>query len=252
MTSVMCAATWMLGVVNIMAKVPDFDKKALGFNKKHVNKATYRLVPSHFPPIALFENLLDASELDAAYALESLTNDRLRDQAGNIALVAPEDRVTGVGTTPIMAAFTHAGVGSRFTDGQYGVYYAGLALETAITESAYSRARFMAATDEGPQKLTMRCYRCQVDAPLVDVTEDEKTHDPNSFSHAQAIGKSLKQQGEMGILYRSVRHSGGLCIAALRPKAMIPPAVQTAHYQFYWDGSKITDVSRLEKVCIDI
>ncbi len=30
---------------------------------------TYRLVPSHYPPIALFENLLDPDELDAAYQL---------------------------------------------------------------------------------------------------------------------------------------------------------------------------------------
>ena len=42
-----------------------------------VHSNTYRLIPSHFPPIALFENLLDPTELEAAYALESLTNDRL-------------------------------------------------------------------------------------------------------------------------------------------------------------------------------
>jgi hypothetical protein len=55
---------------------------------------SYRLVPSHFPPIALFENLLEPDELEAAYALESLTNDRLRDEVGDIALVDPKDRVT--------------------------------------------------------------------------------------------------------------------------------------------------------------
>lgn len=213
-----------------------------------VHNNTYRLIPSHFPPIALFENLLDPTELEAAYALESLTNDRLQDQAGNITLVAPEDRVTGPGTTAIMAAFTHTGIASRFTDGRFGVYYAGLSLETALAESRFSRARFLHATDEPQQILTMRCYTCEVHAQLVDVRADPQVHNPDSFVYAQAIGRQLKAQNEMGILYQSVRHSGGECIAALRPKALTPPANQAGHYQFYWDGRSITHVFSVAEV----
>lgn len=210
--------------------------------KTEIHSNTYRLIPSHFPPIALFENLLDASELEAAYALESLTNDRLQDHAGNIALVAPEDRITGPGTTAIMAAFTHTGIASRFTDGRFGIYYAGLSLETAIAESRFSRSRFLQATNEAPQVLTMRCYHCEVHTPLVDVRDDPQVHNPNSFVYAQAIGSQLKTQNEMGILYRSVRHPDGECIAALRPKALTPPAIQAGHYQFHWDGNSIAHV----------
>ena len=210
--------------------------------KTEVHSNTYRLIPSHFPPIALFENLLDANELEAAYALESLTNDRLQDQAGNIALVAPEDRVTGPGTTAIMAAFTHTGIASRFTDGRFGVYYAGLSLETAHAESRFSRGRFLQAANEPPQVLTMRCYTCEVHTQLVHVRADAQGHNPDSFVYAQAIGRQLKAQNEMGILYQSVRHPGGECIAALRPKALTPPAIQAGHYQFYWDGNSIAHV----------
>lgn len=204
-----------------------------------VNSTTYRLIPSHFPPIALFENLLDASELEAAYALESLTNDRLQDEAGNITLVAPEDRVSGPGTTAIMAAFTHTGVASRFTDGRFGIYYAGLNLETAIAESRFSRSRFLQATNEAPQMLTMRAYQCEVHTQLVDVRADVEVHNPDSFIYSQAIGRQLKAKNEMGILYRSVRYPGGECMAALRPKALTPPAIQAGHYQFFWDGNSI-------------
>jgi len=203
---------------------------------------SFRLIPSHFPPIALFENLLDPSELEAAYALESLTNDRLRDQAGDISLVAPEDRVAGPGSTPIMAAFTHIGIESRFTAGRYGVYYAGLSLDTAIAESRFSRARLLSATNEGPQILTMRCYICRVNAELEDVRADDGVHNPLNFAEAQAVGEKFKRQGALGILYKSVRHSGGECIAALRPCALIPPAKQSGHYQFHWDGQNIKHV----------
>lgn len=213
-----------------------------------VHSNTYRLIPSHFPPIALFENLLDPTELEAAYALESLTNDRLQDQAGNIALVAPEDRISGPGTTAIMAAFTHTGINSRFTDGRFGIYYAGLNLQTAITESRFSRGRFLKATNEPPQMLTMRCYICEVHTQLVDVRADPQAHNPNSFVYAQAIGRELKAQNEMGILYQSVRYAGGECIAALRPKALIPPAIQAGHYQFYWDGNLVTHVLAVAEV----
>lgn len=210
--------------------------------KQDVHSDSYRLIPSHYPPIALFENLLDPQDLAAAYALESLTNDRLQDEVGNIALVAPDDRVTGAGSTAIMAAFTHVGVASRFTKGQYGVYYAGLDLDTAIAESKFSRARFMMATNEGPQVLTMRCYQCVVNASLVDLREDNKVHDADSFIYAQALGEKLKQESEQGILYNSVRHPKGQCIAALRPSALTPPAIQAGHYQYHWNGSEITHV----------
>ncbi len=216
--------------------------------KVDVQGDSYRLIPSHFPPIGLFENLLDPQELDAAYALESLTNDRLQDEVGNIALVAPEDRMTGPGTTAIMAAFTHIGTESRFTKGQYGVYYAGLDLDTAIAESRFSRSRFLQATNEGPQILTMRCYHCVVDAALVDLRGNPKVHDPDSFVHAQTAGEQLKQQNELGILYDSIRRPEGKCVALLRPKALVPPAVQAGHYQFHWDGAQISSVLAVSEV----
>jgi hypothetical protein len=34
----------------------------------------------------------------------------------------------------------------------------------------------------------------------------------------------------------------GECIAALRPKALTPPAIQAGHYQFHWDGNAISHV----------
>jgi hypothetical protein len=216
--------------------------------KKYVHGNSYRLIPSHFPPIAFFENLLDSSELEAAYALESLTNDRLQDEVGNIQVVAERDRVCGHGPSVIMAAFTHIGYESRFTKGLYGVYYAGLELETAIKESQYSRSRLILATQEEAQILTMRCYKCTVDAHLVDLQGDKDVHAPDSYTAAQSKGANLRSGGEYGVLYNSVRKEGGQCIAIFKPKALKPPAVQTAHYQYHWNGEVFTHVLKVEMV----
>lgn len=93
-----------------------------------------RVIASKFPPIHLYERVSpDPAVWDALIAAEMLTNPRLRDEAGEIRLVPPEERVTGPGATYVMAPFTHVNPrGSRFSDGAYGVYYAAADLETAV------------------------------------------------------------------------------------------------------------------------
>ena len=114
----------------------------------------YRIVPSRFPPVGLFDAVADPADLEAVFQIEAMTNDRLRDEVGDITLVPPDDRVSGPGTTPIMAAFTHLNPeGDRFTDGSYGVFYASLTVETAVAETSHHRIRFLAATDEPAQEL---------------------------------------------------------------------------------------------------
>ena len=85
------------------------------------NAKFYRIIPSQFPPINIFEKIVDPEQLEAAWYLESLTNDRLREQAGDLNLVPDEDRVSGRGSSIVMAAFTHIGRESRFSDGSFGV-----------------------------------------------------------------------------------------------------------------------------------
>ena len=58
----------------------------------------------------------------------------------------------------------------------------------------------------------------------------------------------LRNQNEMGILYNSVRHPGGECVAALRPGLLRVPAIQAGHYQFHWDGTTITHTLEVKSV----
>ena len=83
-----------------------------------MGRGIYRLIPSRYPTITLYENLLDPEDLELAYELEALTNDRLREEAGDIAHVSPEERIVGPGSSVVMAAFTHVGVESRVSSGE--------------------------------------------------------------------------------------------------------------------------------------
>lgn len=200
----------------------------------------HRIIPSHYPPIDLFERIYDTpEELAIAFEIESMTNDRLLDEAGDIQLVAPEDRLIGPGSSPVMAAFTHLGFGSRFTNGDFGVYYAADSLETAIAETIYHKEREMAAAGEESIELTMRCYVGDVALPMHDVRGNEflDLHNPDDYSASQSYAASLRFNGSDGLLYNSVRRPGHECIAAFKPIALTAP-VQGEHLKYFWDGQK--------------
>lgn len=205
----------------------------------------YRVISSAYPTIDFFETLVDPERMEALLYVEGLTNERLRDQVGDIALVAPEDRISGRGATPVMAAFTHIGVASRFSDGSYGLYYAARTLETAVAESRYHRARFLAYTDEDPGEIDMRVYVGKVLRPLHDLRGPAyaSLHSPIDWGRAQVFGGRMKELRSWGLAYRSVRDPGGECIGALRPPTVSRPR-QGAHLSFVWDGRTIVRVYR--------
>ncbi len=208
----------------------------------------WRLVSSRFPPVGLFDHVADPDDLEVVYAIEGLTNDRLLDEVGDINLVKPEDRISGTGTTPIMAAFTHLNPeGSRFTDGSYGVYYAGNTIDTAIAETQYHRALFLAATQQPPIEIDMRSYASDLSADLHDIRLCQSSMpqiynpDPKHYADAQALAKILRNSGSNGIVYDSVRKPGGECVAVFRP-CVLSPTKQGPHFCYVWDGHKITHV----------
>lgn len=213
----------------------------------HINwRPCWRLVSSRFPPIGLFDRVADPEDLETIFAIEALTNDRLRNEAGKITLVPPGECVSGLGTTPIMAAFTHLNPeGSRFTDGTYGVYYAANNIDTAIEETKFHRTLFLSATKESPIEIDMRSYASDLNAELHDIREMQSAmpeiYDPNTnhYASAQSMAKGLRNGGSNGIVYDSVRSFGGECVAIFRP-CILSPVRQGPHYCYVWDGQKIT------------
>lgn len=206
----------------------------------------YRIIPSRFPPIDLFERVASAEDLAAVHELESLTNDRLRDQVGEIQLVPPAERVAGPGAGYVMAAFTHPSpVGARFNDGQLGAYYAARELDTAIAETTYHRANFMRATKQPQMELDMRVLEAELDARLHDLRGLRGTltdiYDPDDYSASQRLAAKLRDEGSDGIAYDSVRLDGGQCVAIFRPRR-VRSCRASLHLTYVWDGTRIARV----------
>lgn len=217
-------------------------------------RTSYRLIPSLFPPVSVFDEVTTADELDELIAVESLTNDRLHEEIGDLGLVPRNERMLGPGSTPIMAAFTHLNAaGSRFSDGTHGVYYAAMTEETAIRETVYHRERFLAASDTEPMLIVMRMYHVKIVGAfrdLRDLAMSDPILDPDSYAASQPLGAAVRGRQENGLVYPSVRDPGGECVAALKTTPL-SPAIQGGHYGYNWDGHTITHVTHLRATGIN-
>ena len=212
----------------------------------------FRIIPSQFPPVNVFEGIYEnADEMQTAFAIEALTNRRLRQESGDVQLVPREDWIWGPGATVVMACFTHTGRPSRFTDGSFGVYYGAESMPTAVAETKYHRERFLGATDEEDIEITLRVYVNRVRRPVFDLCAPRYARllHPVDYTASQRFGARWRKLNAWGFLYPSVRREGGRCVAILRPPALTLP-VPSAHLRYVWNQRerRITSIFRIDTV----
>ena len=205
-----------------------------------------RIVSTRYPAINLFDRVAGAEDFEALYALEAMSNERVRDELGQVERVPREQRLYGPGSGPIMAAFTHLNtLGSRFSAGRYGVFYAARERATAMAETRHHHGRFLAATRQGPLHLPMRLYTVAIEARLHDLRQpgsvDAAVYDPESYAVSQALGARLHAAGSAGVAYRSVRQPRGQCVGLFKPRGA-SGCVHAAYLLYAWDGQRFTDV----------
>jgi hypothetical protein len=202
-----------------------------------------RIIRSLFPPIDLFEDIADPADWPLLMSAEQKTNPRLMETIGNLDLVPPDRRVSGPGASYLMAPFTHVSPDrpSRFSDGRFGVLYAGDTFEAALFETIHHHARFMARTKERPGWTSQfREIVMQIEANLHDLRRGDHAAalDPESYSESQALGAQLRSEGSDGLVYPSVRRSGGECVGLFYPDGAAQP-LQRRHLDYHWDGARV-------------
>jgi len=219
---------------------------------RHVGwEPSWRVIPTRYPEERILEKVSDADDMDVISELEQMTNERARQERGDVAIVAPNDWVSGPGSDYIMAPFTYRNPeGSRFSSGQHGVYYAARNLPTAVDETKHHRQIFMSRTKEDPMRLEMRVLTADLDGNLHDIRGMEKklpqVYIRSSYAASQELGARLVKESSYGIAYDSVRHKGGQCVAVLRPP-VLSHCRPERHLIFEWGGKKINKVYELHE-----
>lgn len=184
---------------------------------------SYRLIPSQFPPIGLFDTVTRAADLEAVMELAGWTNDRL--VAERIARLPRTEWVFArANSSIVMAAFLHAAPeGGRFSGADLGAWYAGDTVETSIAEVAHHLRREAFARRQEAATRRFRVYVARLEGLFVDLcaAEEPELYDRQDYSASQAFGERMRAAGEDGLVYDSLRFAGGVAICAYRPSKVL-------------------------------
>ena len=212
----------------------------------------YRLVNSKFPPIALFDDVADADEFEVLYQIQALTNPRLKNEVGQLELIARSEIPFGIpGYSYAIAPFTHVNpAGSRFSDGRFGVLYLADSMDTALAEVRHHQSLYWSNVPGlNYERFVFRGLACAfVEAGMRDATSlpmTDPVYAPEDYSHSRLLGRAIRDAGHSGLRYHSVRMQGGYCWALMTPRP-VSLVVQAAHYEMVWNG-QITSVSKISE-----
>jgi len=221
--------------------------------KNYVEHDSYRLIPSKYPPISLYEDVASPEQLEAIFAIEALTNPRLLEETGNFSRIPADERLVGIPhCSYVMAAFTYCSPdGGRFNTQDFGAYYCATSVDTAIKETVYHMELMLGYTDEPPQDVQMRSIAAVFSADLVDITGEKylssNIYHPTNYAPGQAMAATLKASKQDGIRYRSVRHGSNECFALFKPN-LVTKVCQAKHYSYKWNGAAINNIIELQLV----
>lgn len=211
----------------------------------------YRLIPSQFPPIGLFDTVATAADLSAVMELVGWTNDRLVGE--RIDRLSQSEWVFGTPNASIvMAAFLHVPPGGmRFNGPELGAWYAADDLRTAAAEVGHHLRREAAARNAATMSRTYRAYTATLLGDYLDITGRQSRrpdlYASESYDASQKLGEDIRKSGGAGVLYDSLRRRAGVNVVAHRPRNIVD-IVQTDHFEITVQAAaRMIDVRQLSK-----
>jgi hypothetical protein len=187
---------------------------------------THRLIPSRY--VDRDESVLtrlsdDQDDLNALFELEGATNERLLGEAGLLPGISVRELVFGIPYAHVInASFTHANpLGSRFSGPTRGAWYAGFSRTTSEREVAYHRGKELQEIRwQEAESFSYTDFLADFRGEFHDIRGEKRSADclaSDSYAASQRLGQELLDGGSAGIVYPSVRHKGGTCLACFRP-----------------------------------
>jgi len=205
---------------------------------------THRLIPSKYSTngdSVLVRIADDDEHLKDIFELDNATNDRLLAENNRLPGIGIDELVFGIPYFRIVnAAFCHAHPnGSRFNSPDRGAWYAGFDLETSQAEVAFHKSVELAEVDWLTEEITYDDYLADFSSNFHDIRGDAQHVDclnPGSYVASQELAETLLKNEALGIIYPSVRHTGGTCLACFRP-ALVGNVRKAKTYLFTWNGT---------------
>lgn len=204
-----------------------------------INSDWFRLIPSRFPPIAIYGRVVANDRVDDLVEVENLTNPRVK----SLAL-----RTSGLNsinpTSPTLqnwnlAPFTYPNPeGSRFFRPGYSVLELSDCLQGALATSIKKRETFLGRTREAPIALEMRVLKTPVVGEFLDL---RAVRVGLPIEERWKIGDEVIQNELDGILFNSPDRRSSTCVAVLK-ESKLGRSEQTKHFKFYWNGERIESI----------
>ncbi len=211
---------------------------------------THRLIHSKYSDggNSVLARIADSDgHLADIFDLDNATNDRL---------YAENDLLPGIGVRELLfgvpyhrvvnAAFTHAHpLGSRFNGPDRGAWYAAFEARTAQAEVAFHKAVQLAEVSRFEDDVTFDDYLADFSGEFHDLRGSKDWADcldPDTYVQSQVLAERLLDGGSLGIVYPSVRRTGGTCLACFRP-ALVMNVRKGTTYRFRWSGHPIPTIA---------
>jgi hypothetical protein len=211
---------------------------------------TNRLVASRFPTTGLLDAVASPEDLALLFELDGWSNDRISGEFGILSALPRDEWITGKPmASVIMAAFLHPRPeGGRFNSGERGAWYAARSLATAHAEVAYHRTAELFEIGVLEATMQMRLYLANLEGDFHDVRPvtraNREYHQPDSYEPSQRLAARLLAEGSPGVIYRSVRHPGGECVACFRPR-LVQRVRVAGHFEYRWNGMPEPSITRI-------
>ena len=205
---------------------------------------TIRLVPSARLRAAVMASLADDDDDLALLAeIEGATSGRLIAEERGLGALTADELVHGVPHARfINASFAYAKPREpgRFNPADRGAWYAALAVETCIAEVGHHLTRALADAGDFNAVVEYGEMIASMSGVFVDLrgSPDHPGLDPDAakgYPAGNALAAQARGEGHNGIIYPSIRHAGGTCIAALWPN-VVQSVAQGAMYRLTWSG----------------
>jgi RES domain-containing protein len=213
---------------------------------------TCRLIPSRFADSE--DSVLsplsdDLDHLRELFDIDNATNFRLIGEYGGAPGIGIDELVFGVPHFRIInAAFTYARPeGSRFNDSERGAWYCAFDMRTALAEVVFHKTVEYQEIERFDDCVTYQALLADFTSEFHDLREPGDFHsclDPLSYVDSQQLAATLLEAGSMGLIFPSVRRSGGINLACFRP-ALVGNVRKGSSYRLTWQGKPTPQVDTL-------